>query len=83
LWTTVESATSLPQVFALRQLYVQPEYRGLGIASSLLERTVAVLRERGDGPIISELPGTFDPVHSHLERLGFRDLGRESVLTRG
>lgn len=61
----------------LHQIYVLPEYRGLGVATSLLERFLRDAREQGVVHIISRLPGTDAPLTALMRRAEFRELRRD------
>jgi ribosomal protein S18 acetylase RimI-like enzyme len=61
-------------------VYVLPEYRGLGIGSTIVDHTVHMLRKNGVSAIIAHFPGSSEPIHALLERVGFRDIRRDFVL---
>lgn len=58
------------------QVYVYPEYRGLGIAVSLLERLLQDTKEQGVQHVLSRLPGTEPPLVALMRAAEFRDIGR-------
>jgi GNAT superfamily N-acetyltransferase len=64
----------------LLQLYVHPEYRGLGIASQLLERCIEALHRRGSSRLVVRLPGHARVLENLLQRVGFEELEASYVL---
>ncbi|TVR74470.1 MAG: GNAT family N-acetyltransferase [Spirochaetaceae bacterium] len=67
-----------PHLMVIYQIFVYPEYRGLGIATSLLEQFLHDTREQGAGEqyVLSRLPGREPPLTALMRTLEFRDIGR-------
>ena len=83
VWSTTDTMDDGTRLDILNQVYVLPEYRGLGIGSYLVDRTVAVLKGYGSQTILVHLPGTSEPIYGLLERIGFRGVRRDFLLNLG
>lgn len=62
------------------QLFVLPDYRGLGIAKTLVERLCRIAYERGAQRLVIELPGSSEILQRHLSELGFAVFSRSMLL---
>jgi ribosomal protein S18 acetylase RimI-like enzyme len=80
VWSTRDVLDDGSPIATMVQVYVLPEYRGLGIGSTIVDHTVSMLRKNGVHTIIAHFPGSSEPIHALLERVGFRDIRRDFVL---
>jgi len=62
------------------QLYVLPEYRGLGIAKALIDHLCGITAEHGAMRLIIELPGGGEVLTDYLEKMGFTVVSRTLML---
>lgn len=81
LWVFRDHTTGGADIRILQQLYVFPEYRGLGIATSLLEHCIRNARQDAVAYVWSRLPGIGPPVSALLRHAGFDELRRDYLLT--
>lgn len=61
----------------LEDVYVEPEYRGQGIATVLIERVIKVAHSLDCYKLIATSRYSREKVHEMYERLGFQDYGKE------
>ena len=59
---------------AIVDFYVMPEYRRKGLGKQLLERAIAILRERGAQLITAEFPTLNQIAVNFYTKMGFRPL---------
>jgi ribosomal protein S18 acetylase RimI-like enzyme len=83
VWAVTDTLDDGSTIGSLVQVYVLPEYRGLGIGTSLVEGMVAALRRAAPGAVVTELSGNSEPIAALLDRLGFDPMGATLLLTRG
>ena len=83
VWLTRDTLDDGRVLSRLVQVYVLPEYRGLGIGSTIVDTTVARLRREGAATVLVSFPGASEPIYSLLERVGFRGLRKDFVLSPG
>jgi ribosomal protein S18 acetylase RimI-like enzyme len=83
VWAVTDALDDGATIGSLIQVYVLPEYRGLGIGTSLVEGMVKALRHAAPGAVVAELPGASEPIAALLDRLGFEAIGESFLLTRG
>ncbi|MFW6368243.1 MAG: GNAT family N-acetyltransferase [Spirochaetota bacterium] len=69
-----------PAVGVVNVLFVEPEYRGLGVARELLNRLCGVLDEAGVPTIHIELPGQSRALRSMLEAWDAEEISRRYRL---
>lgn len=62
------------------QLYVLPEYRGLGIAKTLIDYLCGIAAEHAVRQLLIDLPGGGEVLTSHLEKAGFQPVSRALML---
>lgn len=80
VWITRDVLDDGSPIATMVQVYVLPEYRGLGIGSTIVDHTVTMLRRNRISTIFAHFPGSSEPIHALLERVGFRDIRRDFVL---
>ncbi len=83
VWTTRDMLDNGTTIATMAQVYVLPEYRGLGIGSTIVDYTISTLRKAQVATIIAQLPGSSEPIYALLERAGFRDIRRDFILNLG
>ena len=83
VWSVQDMLDDGSSLSLMTQVYVLPEYRGLGIGSTIVDHTITLLRKRGISTILTRFPGSSGPIHALLERAGFRDIRRDFVLNLG
>lgn len=83
VWTTRDMLDNGTTIATMAQVYVLPEYRGLGIGSTIVDHTITTLRKAQVATIIAQLPGSSEPIYALLERAGFRDIRRDFILNLG
>ncbi|MFW5695770.1 MAG: UPF0158 family protein [Alkalispirochaeta sp.] len=83
VWSIRDMLDDSSSIATMVQVYVLPEYRGLGIGSTIVDYTVNTLRKRSVSSILANFPGSSEPIYALLERAGFRDIRRDLVLTLG
>lgn len=66
------SAQSLMPVWILGELYVTPEARRQGVATSLLQDALKLIQERGDEGFILNIPQGNQSARQFLEKSGFK-----------
>lgn len=84
LWAQREDLGRSPAatVLEIHQLFVFPEYRGLGIATSLLEQVLHDASRRAPGEyVISRLPGTEASLAALMRTLEFQEIRRDYLAT--
>jgi ribosomal protein S18 acetylase RimI-like enzyme len=81
VWAVTDALDDGSTIGSLVQVYVLPEYRGLGIGTSLVEGMVAALQTAAPGAVVAELPGGSEPIAALLDRLGFETIGESFLLT--
>ncbi|MEX2442036.1 MAG: UPF0158 family protein [Alkalispirochaeta sp.] len=81
VWSTRDMLDDDSWIATMVQVYVLPEYRGLGIGSTIVDYTISTLRKSEVATIIAHFPGRSEPIYALLERVGFRDIRRDFVLT--
>ncbi|SIP86917.1 Acetyltransferase (GNAT) family protein [Alkalispirochaeta americana] len=80
LWLFREALEGDDIVWEIHQLYVYPEHRGLGVASSLLDCAIDQARAEGVSHLISRLPGTATPQKALLRRVEGEPLRRDHLV---
>ena len=81
VWASMDRLDDTRAVANLEQVFVLPEYRGLGIGSLLVEHAVTRLKRAGVDTILVRFPGRSDPIYTLLERLGFRGIRRDFLMS--
>ena len=71
VWTFDEAVAESRHITNLLQLYVLPEYRGLGLARSLIRRALMAAQERDSERMFCELPGEAQVMADLLDADGF------------
>ncbi len=71
LWAHHQRLASGVEIGSIEQVYVQNEFRGLGIAATLVGAFVAAAHKRGTQRLIVRLPGTAEVLQRMFERTGF------------
>lgn len=74
-----EGAGGAESVLELVQLFVLPEFRGLGLGTELLTAFIHTAHDRGISYILARLPGECRAVSQLMARVGF-DPAQETVL---
>jgi GNAT superfamily N-acetyltransferase len=77
IWGVVDASEA--GILEVVQLYVAPEFRGLGLAGELLQKMVETAHDRGLAYMVLRLPGECRAVAGLAGRIGF-DLVQESHL---
>ncbi|HKK48499.1 MAG TPA: GNAT family N-acetyltransferase [Alkalispirochaeta sp.] len=83
VWSVQDMLDDSSSIATMAQVYVFPEYRGLGIGSTIVDHTITLLRKRGIATILAHFPGSSEPIHALLARAGFHDIRRDLVLNLG
>ncbi len=65
------------------QVFVVPEYRGLGVATSLVDDLLREARDRGSRCVISRLPGTSVAARALMRTLEFREMRSDYLIDLG
>lgn len=71
LWAHHRRLKSGLQIGSIEQVYVQGEFRGLGVAGTLIGAYVERAHQRGTQRLLARLPGTAEVLRRLLERTGF------------
>lgn len=80
-WLVGDTLPDGGTVHELVQLYVLPEYRGLGIGTALLDAAVTRSRETGGHALLASVPAGDGPIRQAFERLSARHHAQQFVLT--
>jgi ribosomal protein S18 acetylase RimI-like enzyme len=83
LWATAEGLPDGTRLEQIEQIYVFPEYRGLGIAETLTNYYLTDADHRGVTAVLLEGPYLSDPVGRILEQAGARRLYVGSLFELG
>jgi GNAT superfamily N-acetyltransferase len=83
LWASRDRTAEGEIVLELLLLYVSPQYRGLGVATSLVHHFLEDQRRRGMSYVVSRLPGKSPPVKALMRHNGFAELRQEYLLIEG
>lgn len=71
LWLHYHRLASGVEIGSIEQVYVPSEFRGLGIAGTLVGACVAAAHKRGTRRLVVRLPGAADVLRPMLARSGF------------
>jgi GNAT superfamily N-acetyltransferase len=80
LWAVEEDLDDGSRMSTLAQLYVLPEYRGLGIARTALPRYLQQAHGRGVGSVVVEVQAEARNFAGYLESEGFRSAAAAYAL---
>lgn len=80
VWITRDTLDDGTSIARLVQVYVLPEYRGLGIGSTIVEFTAGYLAREKITTALASFPGANEPIYTILERNGFTRLRTEFLL---
>jgi GNAT superfamily N-acetyltransferase len=79
----LQSGTPPGMLVKLPLLYVDPSFRGLGIAKLLLEKAAQEARRRGAGNMLVDVPGKGEVLLPWMEEAGFSIVRRSCILKLG
>jgi GNAT superfamily N-acetyltransferase len=83
LWVLHDELSEDRSIAHILQLYVEPQYRGLGIATTLIERYMDFARQEEIGTVMLENWGGSAFMGDLLQRLGFGERARLFTFERG
>lgn len=82
LWITSEVLEEGTVLGRIRQIYVLPEFRGLGLGEKLKEAALVDERLKASGIIEIDIPAGAEFIGNSLQQMGFQKTGTMMVLNR-